>query len=330
MPRPSEDDLIARWLKPLATDPAALGLTDDCARLAAPAGEDLILKVDAVAEGIHFFPDDPWDAVARKALRVNLSDLAAKGARPLGYLLALGLPAEWTESQMDALAAGLADDQREFGLSLLGGDTIRAPAGLILSVTVLGAVPAGQGPSRAAAQAGDLLYISGTVGDAALGLRLRREAGLAARLGLDSAAAAHLLDRYLLPRPRLALGPAVRAHANGAMDVSDGLLIDLSRLCRAAGLAARLDTAAVPLSPAAARAVESDSELLEIVLTGGDDYEILATIPEASAAAFERDARAAGIPVARIGTLATAGDGPPIRLSDGRPLAPVALGYRHF
>lgn len=329
--RPSEDDLIGRWLRPLATDPAALDLADDCARLVAPPGEDVILKVDAIAEGVHFFADDPWDLVARKALRVNLSDLAAKGARPLGYLMSLGLPDDWTEAEMDALSAGLEADQAEFGVSLLGGDTIRSLSGLTLSVTVLGAVPAGIGPHRQGARAGDIVFLSGTLGDAALGLKLRLDPTAAARWRLSAADAAHLADRYLLPRPRLALAPALIAHAGGAMDVSDGLGIDLARLGRASDTRAEIDVAALPLSPAARAALAAEPSLIEAIVTGGDDYEIVATVPESAAPAYQAAAEAAGTVVTRIGRLVAGAGAPRFRGGDGNAeLTLSRQGFEHF
>eukprot|EP01037_Dinobryon_pediforme_P022698 gene22698-23934_t len=277
MTRPSEDDLIARYFRPLATDPGAFRLGDDCATLSPPPGHDLVLKADAVAEGIHFFSDDPWRAVAQKALRVNLSDLAAKGARPLGYLLSLALPRDWTEPKLADFAQGLAEDQSEFGIPLMGGDTIRSPDGLMVSITVLGLVPQGRMARRGGARAGDRIYVSGTIGDAALGLQLRLDPALAQRLSLSKSQSDHLLTRYLLPQPRQALAQAVLAHAHGAMDVSDGLVLDLTRMTRVSAVRARLDVRRVPLSDAARTAIAADPALLEAALTGGDDYELLLT-----------------------------------------------------
>src|SRR5690606_19603926 len=167
--RPGEFGMIARYLRPLASDPGAFGLTDDAAALAPEPGFDLVLTKDMVAAGVHFFADDPAASIARKALRVNLSDLAAKGAEPIGYLLGLALPADWTEDWMAEFSAGLAEDQKRYGLSLLGGDTVKSPDGLMLSVTAIGQVPSGGIVRRAGAQAGDLIVVSGTIGDAALG-----------------------------------------------------------------------------------------------------------------------------------------------------------------
>ncbi len=329
-PRPSEDDLIARFFRPLATDPGAFGLLDDCASLTPPPGCDLVLKTDAVAEGVHFFADDPWDLVARKALRVNLSDLAAKGARPLGYLLSLALPAAWREVDLAAFAAGLAADQAEFGLSLLGGDTIRSPAGLVVSITVFGAVPSGRMVRRALARPGDEIWVSGTLGDAALGLLARREPAAVDRWGLAPAEAEHLARRYLLPEPRAALAAAVRDHARAAMDVSDGLGLDLTRMARASGVDADLDLAALPLSPAARAVVAAEPGRLGEVLGGGDDYEILAVIAPAEATAFAAAAARARVAVTRVGAFSS-GEG---RVRAHRPDATVVVlhgeGFRHF
>ncbi|MBN9025943.1 MAG: thiamine-phosphate kinase, partial [Rhizobiales bacterium] len=262
--------MIARYLRPLAEDPGAFGLTDDAALMRPEPGFDLVLTKDMVAAGVHFFPDDPPESIARKALRVNLSDLAAKGANPVGYLLGLALPADWTEDWMAGFSAGLGDDQQRYGIPLLGGDTVKSPDGLMLSITALGQVPAGRIVRRSGAEVGDLIVVSGTIGDAALGLRLR--------LGtLDGAAAgegaSHLLDRYLHPQPRLGLAEAVRDHAHASLDISDGLIGDLSHVTRASGVSAVVDAARIPLSQPARALVERDLTAFASVLTGGDDYE---------------------------------------------------------
>lgn len=329
--RSSEDDLIARHFRPLATDPAALALVDDCAELTPPPGHDLVLKADAVAAGIHFFAEDDWNAVARKALRVNLSDLAAKGARPLGYLLTLALPDDWREDELAAFAAGLAEDQGAFAISLLGGDTIRASGGLTVSITVLGAVPTGRMVRRAAARAGDVLYVSGTLGDAALGLALRLDPEGALARGLDPAERGHLARRYLLPEPRLALAPAVLTHARAAMDLSDGLGLDLARMCRGSGVGAEVELERLPLSAAAARALVLEPDRRGAILGGGDDYEILAAVPPDAAPAFEAEAAAAGVAVTAIGRVVPTPVGLPVfRDREGREAAGAGAGFRHF
>ncbi len=338
--RPSEDDLIARFFRPLATAAGALGLVDDCAELAAPPGHDLVLKTDAVAAGVHFFAEDDWAMVARKALRVNLSDLAAKGATPVGYLLTLALPADWREADLARFAAGLGEDQAAHAVTLFGGDTIRSPDGLIVSIAIVGFVPTGRMVRRAAARAGDRLYVSGTLGDAALGLVARTDPARAAGWGLDASERAHLTRRYLLPEPRLALAPAVLAHARAAMDISDGLGLDLARMCRGSGVTAEVGLADLPLSDAAARALAADPGLIETVTGGGDDYEILAAVAPESAGAFEAAATHAGVRVTAIGVVTAAeaavGEGgessttPRFVDRDGRSRPSAAVGFRHF
>ena len=325
--RPGEFGMIARYLRPLADDPGAFGLTDDAALLRPEPGFDLVLTKDMVAAGVHFFPDDPPESIARKALRVNLSDLAAKGATPIGYLLGLALPADWTEDWMGGFSAGLAEDQRRYGIPLLGGDTVKSPDGLMLSVTALGQVPAGSIVRRAGAAIGDVIVVSGTIGDAALGLR--------ERLGtLDGSAAgegaSHLLDRYLHPQPRLGLAEAVRSFASASLDISDGLIGDLGHITRTSGVSAVVEAARVPLSDAARALISADPTAFASIVTGGDDYEILTTMPEARFAAYQAAADRAGIPVAVIGRIVE-GQGPPV-VTDAQGNA-ISLGrssHDHF
>src|SRR5262249_42913063 len=193
-----------------------------------PAGHDLVLTADGIVAGIHFFPDDPPATVAKKALRVNLSDLAAKGARPLGFLLTLALPKETGDAWLAAFARGLGADGESFGCPLLGGDTVRTLGPVAISITAFGAVPRGKMVRRAGAQPGDRVLVTGTIGDAALGLELRREPSAAKRWGLARRHQAFLATRYLVPEPRNALAAAVRVHASAAMDASDGLASDLA------------------------------------------------------------------------------------------------------
>ena len=318
-----EDALIARFFAPIA-GPGGLGLKDDAALVVPPPGHDLVVTVDALVAGGHFFAEDPPASVARKALRVNLSDLAAKGAEPLGFTLALALPAGWTAEWLEAFAEGLGADAAAFACPLLGGDTVKAAGALTLSITAFGAVPAGRMVPRTGARPGDRLYVSGTIGDAALGLQLRL-AGSGAPAGQ-----AHLLDRYLHPQPRLALREALRRHASGAMDVSDGLVGDLAKMMRASGAGAVVDLAAVPLSPAARAAVADRRDAFDVAVTGGDDYEILASVPEAAAPGYERAAAASGVPVAAIGRVTAASGGVVFRGEDGAPRAFARGAFSHF
>jgi thiamine-monophosphate kinase len=303
-----EERLIARYFRPLAKHPAALELLDDAAALDPPAGCDLVLKTDGLIGGVHFFPDDPADAVAKKALRVNLSDLAAKGARPLGFLLAVALPREIDATWLEPFARGLGEDAELFSFPLLGGDTDCTPGPLTISVAAIGAVPHGKMLLRSGARPGDRVVVTGTIGDAALGVWLRRDPTKAGHWGLGRNHQDHLKSRYLLPQPRNALIDTLRTHATAAMDVSDGLAGDLVKLCRASGVAADVDVWRVPLSDAARAARDKEPSLVETILTGGDDYEILATIPVDAVPAFFNAALTANVTVTEIGRIA-AGEG---------------------
>jgi thiamine-monophosphate kinase len=323
-----EERLIERYFKPLATVPTAFGLGDDAATFTPPAGCDLVLTTDGVIAGVHFLPGDPPQSIARKALRMNLSDLAAKGATPAGFLLSIALPANTPESWIAAFAEGLGQDINHYGCPLLGGDTDRTPGPLSISITAFGTVPQGTMVRRASAKRGDIVAVTGTIGDAALGVLIHRDADLAKKWRLSSAASEHLLQRYLLPQPRNALADALRAHASAAMDVSDGLAGDLAKLCRASGLAAGIEVADVPLSDAARAALSADPTLIERILTGGDDYEILFTLPAAKLSSLRAAAAHAGVPLAEIGQV-TAGQG--VRfLREGKVLSFAAPSYSHF
>ncbi|HML14549.1 MAG TPA: thiamine-phosphate kinase [Xanthobacteraceae bacterium] len=322
-----EDRLIARHFRPLARHPGALGLADDAAVLTPPPGCDLVLTTDGIIAGVHVFPDTPADTIARRALRVNLSDLAAKGAKPEGFLLAIALPAGTTDAWLAAFARGLAADAAQYGCPLLGGDTDHTPGPLSVSITAFGTLPSGTMVRRDGAGAGDALFVTGTIGDAALGLRLRKEPKAGA--ALTRTQRHHLLTRYLLPEPRVALAGTLRAEASAAIDISDGLAGDLAKLCRASGVSTQIEVGRVPLSDAARAAIAAEPALLERALTGGDDYEILAAVPAGKAEAFRAGALAAGIPVSEIGRL-EAGETPPQFMRDRRPLEFEQPSYSHF
>ncbi|HUL90423.1 MAG TPA: thiamine-phosphate kinase [Pseudolabrys sp.] len=320
----AEDRLIARFFKPLATPPGALGLSDDAAFLKPPPGFDLVLKTDAIIGGVHFFPEDAAQAVASKALRVNLSDLAAKGARPLGFLLSLALPKEVDENWLEGFAQGLRGDSMLFGCPLFGGDTDRTPGPITISIAMFGVVPEGTMVRRAGAKAGDRVFVSGTIGDAALGVQVRKGKDWK----LSEPQRQHLVSRYLLPQPRNALAETVRIHASAAMDISDGLAGDFAKLCRASGMAADIDAARVPLSEAAKAVIAADGAALESVLTGGDDYEILCTVPATKADAFRAAARIVNVTVTDIGEI-KAGEG--VRfLAGGQVLSFKRASFSHF
>lgn len=314
----TEFDRIARHFRPLA-GPAALALGDDAALLDPPPGLQLVLSADAMVAGVHFLPDDPPDLVARKLLRANLSDLAAMGADPLGYLLTVSVARDTPEAWFEAFSAGLAADQAEFRIKLLGGDTTSTTGPVSLSLTIVGTVPCGQALRRGGARPGDELWVSGTIGDGALGL-LAAQRTLADPNGF-------LADRYRLPRPRLALGLALRGLATACLDVSDGLVQDVGHLCHGAGLGAVIEAARVPLSPAAKAA---GTEHFARCLTGGDDYELAFAAPAAATAAVRAAGLATATPVAVIGWFAIGEPAVQVRRADGAPLPLSSSGWDHF
>lgn len=323
----SEDDLIRTYFAPLASPFAgAYGLDEDCAALTPEPGHDLVLTTDAIAEGVHFRAGDAPEDIAWKSVAVNVSDLAAKGARPVGYLLSLAFPDLPERVWLESFTAGLRIAQQQLGLVLMGGDTDRRPnAPLSITVMALGSVPRGRMVRRGTARAGDFLYVSGTLGDSAIGLRL--SAGAPENLAVSDRA--FLERRYLRPEPRIGLRDALLGYAQAAMDISDGLAKDLGRLCRASNLSAEVYSASLPLSDAARRAIALHPELADFPLTGGDDYEILAAVAPDQAASFEATSRSARISVTRIGVLRE-GSGVRILDADGKPVSMTRSGYDHF
>ena len=327
-----EDSLIKAYFAPLAAGFAgAFGLDDDCAALTPEPGQDLVLKTDAIAEDVHFLAGDDPEDIAWKAVAVNVSDLAAKAARPVGYLLSLGFRQAPERQWLQRFADGLRDAQELFGIVLMGGDTDRRPnAPLSITVMALGSVPTGRMLRRGAGKPGDVLYVSGTLGDSALGLQLR-SSGRAFSIEpvLAPADRDFLERRYLRPEPRLGLRQALLDHARAAMDLSDGLVKDLGRMCRASGVAAEIHADRLPLSAPARQLISLHPEFSQMPLTGGDDFEILASVAADEAARFEASARAAGIPVTPIGQLQS-GTGVRVLGPDGQPLAITRTGYDHF
>lgn len=318
--RPGEFELIAELFAPLAANaPGAFGLLDDAALLAPPEGHELVATVDALVEGVHFLSQDPAGLVARKALRVNLSDLAAKGAEPVGYLLALILPAATSMDWLGGFARGLEEDQAAFGLPLLGGDTTATPGPLTVSITAFGTVPRGRMILRSGARPGDLVFVSGTVGDAGGGLAALKD-------GVD---AAELIRRYRLPEPRLMLGQAVRGLASAGLDVSDGLLADLGHIAEVSGVRMVVEAEAIPRSEAL-RALWGDSaEAVVRAATAGDDYELAFTAAASRRAEVLAAAERAGVPVGEIGRV-EAGQGIVLRDRQGREIPVGRPGWTHF
>jgi thiamine-monophosphate kinase len=289
-----------------------------------------VLKADAIVAGMHFFPDDPPDLIAKKALRVNLSDLAAKGASPAGFLLSLILPETIGDAWLEAFARGLGEDAKAYACPLMGGDTDRTTGPVTIAISAFGIVPSGTMVRRSGACPGDRVVVTGTIGDAALGLRLRLASGDTARWRLALEQRDHLLSRYLLPQPRSALAAALRHHASAAMDISDGLVGDLGKLCAVSEVSAEIDVGRVPLSEAARSALANDPGVIETALTGGDDYEVVATVPEAAMPELASVAAATGITLTTIGSV-HAGE-PAARFVDptGKALVFKRPSFSHF
>jgi thiamine-monophosphate kinase len=327
-PASGEDCLIARYFKPLATDPGAFNLTDDAAILKA-LDDDIVVTTDAIVEGVHFLSDDPPDTIARKALRVNLSDLAAKGAAPAGFVLTLALRSA-DDAWLKPFARGLGEDAGLFGCPLLGGDTVSTPGPQMISVTAFGRVPPGKMVHRSGAKPGDRVVVTGTIGDASLGLDILKGGAVAAALAGDAAGREGLIGRYRVPQPRNALASAVRDHAHAAMDVSDGLAGDLAKLCVASGVSAVIDARSVPLSATAATLLARGAVGIEAIVSGGDDYEILCAISENRFEAFAQAADIAGVPVTSIGTVIAGSSVPRFLDNAGRDIALPRLSYSHF
>jgi thiamine-monophosphate kinase len=325
--RPGEDELIARYFAPIAGE-GALGLKDDAAFLRPRPGHDLVVTVDAIVAGVHFLPDDPPGSVARKALGVNLSDLAAKGATPVGFVLTLTLPADWGEAWLAGFAEGLAAASRAHACPLLGGDTVRGP-GIAVSLTAFGEVPAGGMVRRTTARPGDHLCVSGTIGDAALGLALHAASEPPWASALRPEERDFLVDRYLHPQPRTALAPVLLGYASAAMDVSDGLAGDLAKMMRAGGTTAVVEARIIPLSPAAAAALAADASLSDRIVTGGDDYEILAAVRPERLEGFRAESAKAGVATIAIGRV-TEGQGLPLFRRGAEERRYERGSYSHF
>jgi thiamine-monophosphate kinase len=322
-----EFDLIKRLFLPLTGGrPEALGLADDVALIPGPAGHQWATTCDAIVAGVHFFEDDPPELIARKLVRVNLSDLAAKGAEPQFLLLATCFPKNVELGWLDRFASGLKTDCEEFKVSVIGGDTVATSGPLVLALTAVGRLPENTALLRSNARSGDHVWLSGSVGDSALGLLVAK----GERKTLSDTDAGFLLDRYRLPQPRVGVGPRLRGLAHAAMDVSDGLVGDLGHICRASGCAAEIEAGKLPLSPAARAALAAGlGEGLVTIATGGEDFEILFTAPPAAEPALAALAAETGVPLTRIGRV-TPGEGVSLLDEEGRAIEAGAGGYRHF
>lgn len=324
--RPSEFDLIEELFVPLAKSHAgAAELKDDCATFSVSLGYEALYSMDTLVEGVHFFKDDPANLIAKKLLRVSLSDLAASGGVPKGYLLALSLPADISYEWLQSFAAGLADDQAGYNITLLGGDTTSTTGSLTLSLTAVGEIPAGRAIRRSGAVVGDDIYVTGTIGDAAIALRLFEEIGREAAYNKYPA----LCDRYVLPQPRTALGPLMVGTASACVDVSDGLLADLDHICDASGVGATIFQCDIPLSSSAASILGDNPEYWRSVFGGGDDYELLFSAGSINKELVQRLGDQAGTSVTPIGSIIPE-KGISILDSKGKKLTIKNTGWNHF
>ena len=324
-----EQSMIREVFAPLAEGAeGAFGLRDDAALLAAGEGRQLVITKDALVGGIHFLPDDPPDLVARKALRVNLSDLAAKAAQPESYLLALSLPEEIGPEWVKGFAAGLEQDQAEFGCRLIGGDTTHTKGPVVVSITAIGSVPEGGMKLRSQARVGELVYVTGTIGDGWLGLKARQGETWDGVLSEDDAS--FLRDRYLVPRPRVDFVSSLRKHVSAALDVSDGLAGDLELMCDASGVSAEVDLTQVGLSAPARALMDNGIVTLVDLMSGGDDYELLVTVTPNSVYAFEGAARRLSAPVSRIGRIVAGAEPPRFYGGEGETVLFEQASYSHM
>ncbi|GLQ06474.1 thiamine-phosphate kinase [Sneathiella chinensis] len=323
-----EFDIIRQAFAPLASAmPGALDLLDDAALLDVPAGEQLVLTKDALVAGVHFLETDAPDLVARKLLRTNLSDLAAMGAAPAGYLLATAWSPDCDDAWIQRFADGLRQDQEEFGIALLGGDTVKTPGPKTFTLTALGRVPRGTALRRGGATAGETVYVSGTIGDGFLGLM-----SLTGKLpagAVSKTDAEYLEGRYHLPRPRLALGQRLRNVASACLDVSDGLVADLGHLSEVSGVGINLYLDQVPLSDAARPLTEADPALVARLVTGGDDYELAFTAPADLAGEIEAISSELNLSITAVGTVV---EGAGVRGFDksGAEVVFDRAGWTHF
>ena len=313
---------ITQYFAPLAADyPGAFELRDDAAVLVPSDGAELVITTDTIVDGVHYVGDEAPGLIAAKLLRVNLSDLAAMGAEPRAYTLNMALPPTFDDSWVAAFAAGLAADQDRYGIVLIGGDCVATPGPATLTITGFGEVPVGGALRREGAKPGDVVFVSGTIGDAAIGL-------LAARDGLAVPGVAALIDRYRSPRPRLALGRHLRGLVHAATDISDGLVADLNHIVAVSGVSARIDAVAVPLSTAARAALAADANLMATILTGGDDYELVFTAPRSSAENLATLANEIDVPITAIGEIQE-GEGVAVFDATGNRIPLSRSGYAH-
>ncbi len=322
--RPSEFSIIKKYFAQLAGE-GSFNFEDDAAQISTNKDMSLVITQDAIAEDIHFFDDDPPEFIAKKALRVNLSDLAAKGAKSKYISLALGLGKTWNEEWLAGFAKGLSEDCKLYDLQLTGGDTFKTTGGFVISITAIGEIPIGNYVSRLDAKDGDSIFVTGTIGESALGL-IARQNSFDELSGDEND---YLINRYLCPQPRVECATLLQQYVSASMDVSDGLIGDLEKLCKASDVGARLNVEKVPLSSATKSAIRGESGLLKTALTGGDDYEILLTVPQNRLEAFEASSLNLPFPITRIGEI-TSGEGVQLLDESNKLIKLEKTSYDHF
>lgn len=323
-----EFDRIRRFFRPLTKRfPGALNLTNDAAVFGVPEGRELVVTTDGMVAGVHFLADDPPADIAAKLLRVNLSDLAAMAAEPLAYTLVTALPKTLGDGWLEAFAAALGEDQRRYGIELAGGDSVSTSGPISLTVAAFGTVPKGQALPRDGGRPGDAVFVTGTIGDAALGLRI----AFGTLTGGGADARAFLLSRLRRPEPRLAVGMGLRGLATAGLDVSDGLVADLAHIAEESSCRAEIDAETVPVSPEAGLILAGGEASLDSLLTGGDDYELLFTVPPERRSDVAALAARTGVAIAEIGRLT---EGEPGRVdvvgADGKAMPITRRGWVHF
>ncbi len=325
-----EEDIIQAVFAPLAGDTeGAFGLSDDAALLSPASGEALVLTSDMIVSGIHMLDGAAAADIGYKALAVNVSDLIAKGADPVCYLLSIALPGPADRDWLEDLGRGLGAAQQDFGCVLVGGDTVATPGPISLSITAIGRLPAGQMVRRSGATPGDFLYVTGTIGDGVAGLALLQEPGRAGADSVTDAEREALVSWYLRPRPEPRLAPVVREYASAAMDVSDGLAADFAKLCAASNCGAHVEVERVPISDASALLLEAGLLTRADLISGGDDYRVLSAVPPALCGSFEQAVREAGAQATPVGEI-IAGRNCVLFDVDGQPMELSRAGYDHF
>ena len=321
----SEFEIIQEYFAPLAKNEFSLGLADDVAKYLVNAGEELVFTKDVCVEGVHFFPEDSPDTISRKALRVNLSDLAAKGAQPIGYMIGLGLPENWDRDWLSRFSRGLHQDQELFSISLFGGDTVRSSNTLFIAITAIGRIKTGTLCKRSTANVGDLVYVTGTIGDSYLGLVIRKN-----QIVITSESdITYFTNRYLMPEPRMNAISLIQHFANASLDISDGLVADLNHLCVASGVGAEVNIDVVPISSSAQNLIDNSLVNIEKLITGGDDYELLFTVAESEAKRLEKAAEYDKLQITNIGRITDSNE-VCILNSEGAKLAILNKGFQHF